>query len=132
MTYEALIADIAELQAHYARRREAAEAAARKPAPLAKARPAPRPAARRPAPPPVKPAPRRAAPPPAPSKKEWKAFLRGHETLAKSIAVSLMETRIRRQIEAGRAQVARGEVSAIDAARLDVISHRATALGVWE
>ncbi len=109
----ALIADIAELQEGYARRREAAEAAkraAKPPAPLAKARP---------------------APPPAPSKKEWKAFLRGHETFAKSIAVSLMETRIRRQIEAGRAQVARGEVTAHEAARLDAITHHAAALGIW-
>lgn len=76
--YKALIDDIAELQRGYARRREAAaKPPARPPAPLAKARP---------------------APPPAPSKKEWKAFLRGHETLAKSITVSLMETRIRRQM----------------------------------
>lgn len=127
MNYEALVADIAELQASYARRREAAEAAeaaARKPAPLAKARPPSRPIARRPAPPVAKPAPRRAAAPAKAVPADWLDRIKAeqHET-----ENSLMRARLR----AASAQVARGEVPAIDAAKLDIINHRAAQMGLW-
>lgn len=112
----ALVADLAELQEIYARRREAS---ARKPEPLAKARPAPRPAARRPAPPPVKPAP--AKPVPA----DWLDRIKADQ---RAVETDIFRTKLR----AASAQVGRGEVSAVDAARLDAINHRATALGVWE
>lgn len=82
--------------------------------PMAKAHP--KPAARR----------------PAPSRREWQSLLKGHETLAQSIETSLMKTRIRRQIEAGRDQVARGELSAHEAAVLNVVMGRAAAMGVWQ
>lgn len=126
MSYEALVADIAELQASYARRREdAAKPPARPPAPLAKARPTPRPAARRPAPPVAKPAPRRSAPPVAKvAPADWLAQIKAEQ---RKTETSLMQSRLR----AASAQVARGEVSAIEAAKLDIANHRAAALGIW-
>lgn len=138
--YADLIADMTEVGETNARRRHAA-------APLAKAMLDPRPMdikalvtetgeliayVGQVSAPLVKAHPKPAARRPAPSKKkEWKAFLRGHEALAKSTSISLLKTGIRSRIEAGREQVARGELSAVEAARLDVITHRAAALGVW-
>lgn len=120
MNYKALIDDIAELQDHYARRREAAaKPPARPPAPLAKARPAPRPAARRSAPPVAKAAPRRPAVP-----ADWLSQIRADQQAT--------ETAIFKQkLRDASAQVARGEVSALDAAKLDAINHRASAIGIW-
>lgn len=120
----ALVEDIAELQAHYARRREAAEASARKPAPLAKARPLARPAPRRPAPPVAKPVPRRAAAPAKAVPADWLSQIRENQ--------QAVETDIfRAKLRAASAQVARGEVSALDAAKLDAINHRAAQMGIW-
>jgi len=129
--YKALIDDIAELQRGYARRREAAEAAkraAKPPAPLAKARPpvrpAPRPAARRLAPPVAKPAPRRAAAPAKAVPADWLDRIKADQQAAEA-------TIFKQRLRDASAQVARGEVSAIDAAKLDAINHRASALGLW-
>lgn len=123
--YKALIADIAELQEGYARRREAAEATAKPPAPMTKARPPVRPIARRPAPPVAKPAPRRSAPPVAKvAPADWLAQIKAEQ---RKTETSLMQSRLR----AASAQVARGEVSAIEAAKLDIANHRAAALGIW-
>lgn len=124
MNYKALIDDIAELQEGYARRREAAKRAAKPPAPLAKARPPARPVARRPAPPVANAAPRRAAAPAKPVPADWLDRIKAEQ---RKTETSLMQSRLR----AASAQVARGEVSALDAAKLDAINHRAAAAGIW-
>lgn len=111
--YKALIADIAELQEGYARRREAAEATAKPPAPMTKARPPVRPIARR-----------AAAPAKATVPADWLSQIRADQ--------QAVETDIFKQkLRDASAQVARGEVSALDAAKLDAINHRAAALGIW-
>lgn len=125
--YKALVADLAELQEIYARRREAAEAdkrAAKPPAPLAKARPPVRPVARRSAPPPAKPAPRRAAAPAKPVPADWLDQIRANQ---RAVETDIFKQKLRD----ASAQVARGEVSALDAAKLDAINHRASAIGIW-
>lgn len=114
----ALVEDIAELQRGYARRREAAETAARKPAALAKARPVAKPTPRRPA------LRRPAAPAKAPVPADWLAQIRAGQ--------QAVETDIFRQrLRDASAQVARGEVSAIQAAKLDIANHRAAQMGIW-
>ncbi len=71
-----------------------------------------------------KPAGRRSAPPP----RDWLGRIAADQ---QEVETSLTKTRIRAQIQAGRAQVERGEIGATEAAKLDVITGRAAALGVW-
>lgn len=147
--HRALIANLVEVGEINERRRVAARRTP--PAPLAKARPAPRPGMSpmefaaafsglgelidyldKSASEPMtkahpKPAGRRTAPPVGKYPKAPRDWLDRIEADQRAVETELFRARLR----AASAEIARGEATAHDAAKLDILNHRAASLGIW-